>query len=182
MNNIVRNAILFIPFQNFLDFIKAHNQNKLPYFVYFNKEPPGRIHRMAYEINRNFFDAFDITYTYRRDAVITSACGKIIPKEESTDDNDLLQEKSIPKWIPFQSNLVSKSILERNVRHKTKGILWMVSHCLTDSKREDFVMKLETHLKTLKIDVLGKCGEDVLPKDNLAGESLGENIKSSFRM
>ena len=155
------------------DFIKAHNHGTLPLFVYFNKEPPGRIHDIAYKINRKYFDVFDITYTYRRDAVITSAYGKVIPKQESTDNNDLLQNKSVPKWKSFLPDKVPKTILNREVKHKTKGILWMVSHCSTDSKREDYVKKLQSHLKTLNIDILGQCGKDILPKDNTIGESFG---------
>ena len=161
-------------FQDFLDFIRERNQGILPHFVYFNKEPPGNLHEMDYQINRKFYDAFDITYTYRRDAVITTAYGKIIPKEESTDNNELLQDKSIPIWKPFHSNLVPKSILQRDMRNKTKGILWMVSHCKTDSRREHYIAKLQTHLKTLSIDILGQCGKNVLPKDNFVGESLGK--------
>ena len=134
---------------------------------------------MDYQMNRRFYDVFDITYTYRRDAVITTAYGKIIAKEESTDDNELLQDKSIPIWKPFHSNLVPKSILERDIRNKTKGILWMVSHCKTDSRREHYIAKLQTHLETLSIDILGQCGKDVLPKDNFVGESLGKKLDLS---
>ena len=110
--------------------------------MYFNREPPENIHDIVYENNREYYDVFDITYTYRKDAVITSAYGKIIPIIESTEDNYLLQDKSIPTWKTFDSNLVSKSVLERNLANKTKGILWMVSHCQTESRREDYVNSL----------------------------------------
>ena len=143
--------------------------------MYFNREPPENIHDIIYENNREYYDAFDITYTYRKDAVITVPYGKIIPIDESTDDNNLLQNKTIPAWKTFHSNLVPKSLLERNLANKTKGILWMVSHCQTDSRRELYVKKLQSHLKTLSIDTLGKCGMDVLPNDSCAGDNLGKN-------
>ena len=50
----------------------------------------------------------------------------------------------------------------------------MVSHCKTESRRKHFIAKLQTHLKTLSIDILGQCGKDVLPKYNFVGESLGK--------
>ena len=161
-------------FQDIFDFIREHNEGILPHFVYCNREPPENIHDIIYETNGEYYDVFDITYTYRKDAVIPSAYGKVIPLKESTNDNDLLQDKSIPTWKVFNSNLVPKSILERNLANKTKGILWMVSHCETESRREDYVKKLQTHLKTLSIDILGQCGKNVLPKDNFVGESLGK--------
>ena len=166
-------------FQEFFDFIREHNEGILPHFVYCNREPPENIHDIIYETNGEYYDVFDITYTYRKDAVIPSAYGKVIPLKESTNDNDLLQDKSIPTWKAFNSNLVPKSILERNLANKTKGILWMVSHCETESRREDYVKKLQTHLKTLSIDILGKCGNDVLPNDSHVGESLGKKSDPS---
>ena len=164
-----------------------HNEGILPHFVYFNREPPENIHDIVYESNQEYYDVFDITYTYRKDAVITSAYGKVIPITESTDDNALLQDKSIPQWKTFNSSLVPKSILERNLANKTKGILWMVSHCKTDSRREDYVKKLQTHLKTLSIDILGKCGNNsVIPSQAFVEingkikETLGKNSYPSY--
>ena len=49
----------------------------------------------------------------------------------------------------------------------------MVSHCTTDSRREDYVKRLQSELSTLSIDILGKCGKDLLPKSDLGGEKLG---------
>ena len=38
---------------------------------------------------------------------------------------------------------------------KTKLMVWMVSHCKTQSKREDYIAELS---KYIKVDVFGKCG------------------------
>ena len=56
----------------------------------------------------------------------------------------------------------------------------MVSHCQTDSRRELYVKKLQSHLKTLSIDTLGKCGMDVLPNDSCAGDNLGKKSNPSY--
>ena len=38
---------------------------------------------------------------------------------------------------------------------KTKLMVWMVSHCKTQSKRENYMAELS---KYIKVDVFGKCG------------------------
>ena len=71
-------------------------------------------------------------------------------------------------------------MLEGNLENKNKGILWMVSHCETESRTEDYVNKLQSHLKTSSIDILGKCGNDLLPNDSIVGGSLGTKSDSSY--
>ena len=74
----------------------------------------------------------------------------------------------MPKSLP-------RSVFNRSFSYKYKDILWIVSHCETDSKREDYVKKLRKELSTLSIDILGECGEDKLPTQyKLKGETLGK--------
>ncbi|CAB4059255.1 E2.4.1.214 [Lepeophtheirus salmonis] len=49
--------------------------------------------------------------------------------------------------------------------NKTKGIAWVVSHCKTESKREEYVNELRKHLKKLTIDIYGTCGDHSIQKD-----------------
>ena len=53
--------------------------------------------------------------------------------------------------IPCDHCLPSSSIL----LNKTKLMVWIVSHCKTQSKREDYMAELS---KYIKVDVFGKCG------------------------
>ena len=53
--------------------------------------------------------------------------------------------------IPCDHCVPSSSIL----LNKTKPMLWIVSHCNTQSKREDYMAELS---KYIKVDVFGKCG------------------------
>ena len=50
--------------------------------------------------------------------------------------------------------------------NKTKLMTWIVSHCKTQSKREDYVAELS---KYIKVDVFGKCG-------NLTPECLNRDL------
>ena len=153
------------------------NQATFPLFVYFYKEPPGRHQDNLYKSNPKFSNLFNITYTYRRDSTIPFLYGKVIPKTLNQDRNVALQDMSIVKWKTLPHKLPS-SILNRDMSNKTKGILWMVSHCTTESRREDYVKKLQNHLKhrnsTLSIDIYGRCGKDELPKSNTEGTGLGK--------
>ncbi|CAH1801952.1 unnamed protein product, partial [Owenia fusiformis] len=53
---------------------------------------------------------------------------------------------------------------------KTKSILWVVSHCGTESKREKFVRMLKTFVN---VDTFGKCGKPM--KESF--EDYGKNYK-----
>ena len=147
------------------------NQGHYPLFVYFFKEPPGISMDEAYKKQSNIFD---ITYTYRRDSDIPFTYGKVIPRdlEYTQAYNKMLQSKLAIEWKPIPKKL-SSFLNDRDFSYKTKDILWMVSHCETDSRREDYVKKLQSHLSTLSIDVMGKCGNNTLPKSNVDGGKLG---------
>ena len=149
--------------------------------MYFNKEPPGKGHGTHLKMHPAFYKLFSISYTYRRDSVIPNLYGKVIPRDTPADSlNSVLQDTTNVKWKKVPAD-ISKLVLTRNLKHKTKGILWMVSHCKTDSKREEYVKKLEEQLSTLSIDILGKCGKDILPS-NPVNKPLTLGTKIRFRM
>ena len=147
------------------------NQGHDPLFVYFFKEPPMKFFDKAYKKQSNLYN---ITYTYRRNSVIPFLYGKVIPRdlEHTQAYNQILQSKLAMEWRPFPKNL-SSFLNDRDFSYKTKDILWMVSHCKTNSRREDYVQKLRSHLSTLSIDVMGKCGNDTLPKGHVDGRRPG---------
>ena len=148
--------------KNWEGLIEEKNHGKRPLFVYFNREAPTEKDVKAYKHNREYFDLFNITYTYRKDATIPLVYGKFVLKDRPENKTILQHHKSVPKWKSF-SEILSNSILNWNISHKTKGILWIVSHCKTRSQREKYVDTLQQKLKTLSIDILGKCGKDTLP-------------------
>ena len=55
----------------------------------------------------------------------------------------------------FVKNLTMYGITE--LEKRSKDIAWLVSHCNTPSKRENYVKEMEKN-KGLKIDIFGKCG------------------------
>ena len=164
-------SLTSILFQNFREAVMEKNQGHYPLFVYFFKEPPGISMDEAYKKQSNIFD---ITYTYRRDSDIPFLYGKFIPRDLKYTKayNQILQSKLVLDWRPVPKNL-SSFLNGRDFNYKTKDILWMVSHCKTNSRREDYVKELQSHLSTLSIDILGKCGNDTLPKKHVNGRQPG---------
>ena len=57
---------------------------------------------------------------------------------------------------------------------RTKDIAWMVSHCTTNSKREDYVNEMQKFDK-LQVDIYGKCG-------NLSQPSKTEGLEAAYKM
>ena len=149
--------------------MRDKNMDTFPLFVYFYKEPPGKDYDKLYKSNIGFATLFNITYTYRTDSVIPFLDGKVIPK--TSNGYEALQGQSSVEWKSVPKEIRS-NILNRDISYKTKDILWMVSHCTTESRREDYVKKLQNKLSTLSIDILGKCGTDHLLKRNKDGETL----------
>ena len=59
-----------------------------------------------------------------------------------------------PKWLPFDQEKADSVIREE----RPKDIAWMVSHCNTESQREQLVNDLREVTK-LSVDIFGKCGD-----------------------
>lgn len=47
--------------------------------------------------------------------------------------------------------------------NKTGTVSWMVSHCPTTSRREDYVHHLQKHIQ---VDIYGECGNLSCPRGN----------------
>lgn len=69
----------------------------------------------------------------------------------------LPRSETPPNWRRF---LPSEAAVQSTTRslNKTGDILWIVSHCKTESRREDFVARLRRSLVGVSVDIYGKCG------------------------
>ena len=85
-------------------------------------------------------DTFNLTATYRRDADIYLPYGKCEPRKKG------------------------EYVLPPDFLKKKKGlVVWHVSHCTDRSLRMTFTKQLQ---KYIKVDVIGNCSNERLPKDN----------------
>ena len=82
------------------------------------------------------------TMSYRRDSDIPFYYGDIRPRKE---------EKG-------------SSISDVQFQNRTKLVVWLVSHCKTHGKREEYSKKLQQYIP---VDVIGRCGSNICPKNNM---------------
>ena len=98
---------------------------------------------------------FDLTMTYRHDSEITLNYGNFVNKTT----NKIIKPNSFINYEnekQFIYNLREYGLNE--LQERTKDIAWIVSHCNTISKRENYVKEMQKYHERLKIDAFGKCG------------------------
>jgi hypothetical protein len=101
-------------------------------------------------------DWFNITVTYKSDSDF------IVDYTPFKDFNDILNDRIyITEFNKLTNSTNNNPILSFNNiylnknNHKNKAtIVWFVSHCETNSKREDFVLELMNYIK---VDIYGNC-------------------------
>ena len=93
--------------------------------------------------------------TYRLDSEVFNGYGAFLNKTSRKEIklNGFLQFDR--KYHSFESNLSKYKIAELSER--PKDIAWLVSHCKTPSRRENYVKDMK-EFSNLQIDVMGNCG------------------------
>ena len=121
-------------------------------WVIFNHEPP--INTYPVSSVRSFLEDIDWTLTYRSDSDIYAPYGLIYSCDRQWVDRNLFEGK-------------------------TRTASWIVSNCMTQSKRNVIVDGLK---KFIDIDIFGRCG----PKENEAkcsrtGNTCWVNIEKNYK-
>lgn len=127
--------------------------------VFFSQESP--VHTWGSRVDPNKFEGyFNWTMTYRFDSDIPLSYGRI---------------KALSK--PSKMQHASSVIKSHN---KTNNLVaWMVSHCQTDSRREDYVKELKLHIG---IDIYGDCGTFKCPRSwDFTSANCYELIESKYK-
>lgn len=91
---------------------------------------------------------FNWTISNRRDADILYTYSKFEKRKDSNVSREITMSehsRSVDVWST-----------------KTKDIAWMVSHCSTSGKRDDYVKILKSYTR---VDIYGKCGSAVCSRD-----------------
>lgn len=109
-------------------------------WVLFNLEPPPYSYFLGFRFMNQMFNW---TMTYRLDSDIVVKYGGFVSKN-------------------LTSTNTSITVVPINLENKTDMAYWMVSHCYTSSRREDFVESLS---RVFPVDIYGKCGMATCPKE-----------------
>ena len=121
-----------------------------------------------------FQRTFDLTITYRLDSDVYLAYGGFVNKTT----NQQIQPNNFCNYD--KENQVVNNLKEFGLTElvgRTKDIAWLVSHCDTIIKREDYVNEMKKY-KGLQIDIYGKCGGSnestlTIPKKSKGGWEIG---------
>lgn len=122
------------------------------------------------EFNDNFFNW---TLTYRLDShilwsyfIVRNSSGTVVAPNVDVIWNISYQHTKFPTQPAL------KSVLSK----KTKAAIWVVSHCLTNGIREDYLNVLQEILLyfSLRMDVYGQCSYKKCPNDN-CGKLIRDN-------
>ncbi|XP_013389614.1 alpha-(1,3)-fucosyltransferase 6 [Lingula anatina] len=95
-------------------------------------EPPCHTNIYRHSNKEMLLNSFNWTFTYRKDSDIWSPYGMVIRRDK-----------------PLKRNYSA------SVKLKTKLVAWVVSDCITWSRREEYVAEL---MKYIDVDILGDCG------------------------
>jgi hypothetical protein len=97
-------------------------------WTFFSIESP-----FLYSVGKQWKDKFSWTMTYRHDSDFKYLYGIVYKRE-----------------TPIKRNY------SEIFRKKTKNVAWAVSNCITSSKREVYIKKLQQYIN---VDIYGKCGK-----------------------
>lgn len=106
--------------------------------------------------------------TYRPDSDISVPLGRIIRKMPQSDFHDY--SRNVKPFDVFKdkerfNHSQHLQLLRQNSAEiaqwkmwsqRPRQVAWVVSHCPTHSRREDYVEELKKHID---VDVYGKCGQ-----------------------
>jgi len=111
---------------------------------------------------------FNWSMSYRRDSDIPFPYGFIRPQSSMT---------SLPTHIKQDLDRLIKSTLNQTIVNKKKNnessavVAWMVSHCSTHGRREDYVKQLKHFIP---VDIYGSCGKLNCYRNPAVGDSSPE--------
>ena len=145
----------------------AQNNDAMPlyrlphqHWVTFLRETPIKLVR----IDKPHNSWFNWTIAYTLKADIARPYGICLPKMEAIAKDPSSITDTIRRVYRTRTDSIPWQNIKQNTpdsgnfaKGKTRTVLWAVSHCITQSKRERYVEVLKRHIK---IDIIGKCGDD----------------------
>ncbi|XP_071110790.1 glycoprotein 3-alpha-L-fucosyltransferase A-like isoform X3 [Haliotis cracherodii] len=109
----------------------THNPDQI--WVFYTAETVQQFYNPRSYRRKDWIGRFNWTMTYRLDSDIVSSYSRLILKDGFVDTANYTDI----------------------VLRKTRSVLWLVSHCDTQSKRKEYVEELR---KYIDVDIYGKCG------------------------
>lgn len=159
---------------NHMPNIRPRHRDTDQVFVFLTVESPRYLHFTDLR-QRAFTYYINWTMSYRLDSDIPYPYGVVLPRNVSKEI--MLKEveesgdiSNIHKYHRYAETLgvTAKGIPGKDyadifrLKNSSKSAVWLVSHCKTASKRENYVSRMQ---KYMKIDVIGRCTNNRLVCD-----------------
>lgn len=136
-------------------------------FIFLTTESPQYLH-FTHLTNAKFNRYLNWTMSYRLDSDIPYLYGMVLPKSHNKDEflnktertgdfgNITVYGQYVRQVLKQQPEGIRGKDYDKIYRekHRTKQAVWLVSHCVTASKREQFVSGMQ---KMVNIDIFGGC-------------------------
>lgn len=105
--------------------------------------------------SRKFNNYFNWTWSYRLDSEIR--WGYIVIRDVK---GNIVGPKKDMHWIKVEDMDPVSKVIEKGIQSKTKAAAWLVSNCITSSKRELVAYNIKIHLMKYHhvLDIYGDCG------------------------
>lgn len=119
-------------------------------YILMSSEPPT-----MYPVSPLFNGFFNYTFTYKLDSDIT---WRFFVVRNKTDNKVITPKKDV-QWMDINDMEPISADIKRKLKNKSRLVVWLVSHCETPNKREDYVNRLRNYLVDLyniSIDITGR--------------------------
>ncbi|XP_046449216.1 alpha-(1,3)-fucosyltransferase C-like [Daphnia pulex] len=112
-------------------------------FVFLTQESPNSMHTIDVTKMGNFFNW---TMSYKLNSDVQLLYGRIHPESTAPKTLEETHRMTEAMHLPSARNYAA---------NKTRLVVWMASHCATNSLRETYVKELS---KYIPVDIYGRCG------------------------
>lgn len=139
---------------------QVYKRNPKQIWLYYSMESQTRTACSSHYSYKDLDGWFNLTATFKQDSDIVTDYRPFPSWQSIFYRDDYINQYT--KWLQA-SQIESK--------HEAK-VMWLVSNCVTRSRREDYIKELA---KYIKIDVYGKCGKQFGSSLNVMPDPCAQN-------
>ncbi|XP_042888116.1 alpha-(1,3)-fucosyltransferase C-like [Penaeus japonicus] len=156
---------------------KRHSHQR---YIWYNLESPPHTRRKARLMN-----FYNWTYTYHRNSDLLRPYGALLPlTAKKLPIRAPTLDESKTTLLKYKQDLKAGLSLEddrekdwESFLRRPRLVVWMVSHCRTHSRRENYVKELQKHVE---VTVFGKCGRKRCKKSGLNRDCFTNVLARNF--
>ncbi|RNA22862.1 alpha-(1-3)-fucosyltransferase C-like [Brachionus plicatilis] len=138
---------------------KNYKRKPKQLWMYYTMEPQRLSHCSSHYQLADLDNWFNLTATFKKDSDIVLDYKTFRNWSQIEHESIFVNEYKARRQ---KKNLI-QAIQDLSSKSKKASVVWFVSHCETNSKREDYVKEL---MKYVNVDVFGKCSKNFHHTEN----------------